>query len=182
MLDLAYPDRSKGAWSVLLAALPDSVSALLEGLFQGTPVVRAGCAAILDHADHDDRIERALIQALNDPDWRVRKAAVHSLSCADCKPDGCLTTDGIGALINGLLHDPDIRVRKSCAGTMMHGQAGRSDRVTAAFRTVLATSPNKMLRERAATYLVSLEVPRESPATRQYYARRNARLAELLAS
>ncbi|HUQ40638.1 MAG TPA: hypothetical protein VM030_10835, partial [Acidimicrobiales bacterium] len=100
VLELGMPWKSEAARSALFDDMPQSCDALLRGLFQGTPVVRAACAGILDHAPHDERIERALVAATGDPDWRVRTSALHSLSCAPCKPDGCLTTDGVGALIN----------------------------------------------------------------------------------
>src|SRR5687767_4800896 len=147
--------------------MPASCDALLQGLFQGTPAVRRACAGILDHAPHDDRIERALTAAATDPDWKVRKAALHSLSCAECKPDGCLTTDGVGALISGMLHDPDRRVRMVCAGAMMWGQAGHTERIAVAFRQVLAMSANTQMRERAAIYLASFDVPRPERKTRE---------------
>lgn len=160
--------------------MPDSVEALLRGLFQGPPLVRDGCAAILDHAPHDARIESALLAASADPDWRVRKSALHSLSCAACKPDGCLTTDGIGALVSSMLGDPDSRVRMMCAGSMMWGQAGRSERVVAAFRHVLATSRNPKMRERAATFLASTELPKDSMPYREWAPKWEARIAALV--
>ncbi len=50
----------------LLISLPMSRPALLDGLLDDRPMVRAGCAAALDHADQDDIVEQAL-----------RRAAIH---------------------------------------------------------------------------------------------------------
>lgn len=164
----------------LRTSLPDAIDQLLHGLFVGTPLIRSGCAAVLDHAPQHERIVRALVQATGDPDWKVRKGALHSLSCGHCKPDGCLPPMAIGTLVHGMLRDPDARVRMFCAGVMMWGQAGRSDDITAAFRTVLATSPNRKLRERAATYLASHDVPRGSASHREWHPRWHQRQRQLL--
>jgi hypothetical protein len=173
------PSRKAEAFEVLRQALPASCEAVLRGLTHASPAVRASCAAILDHAPHDERVERALLDALDDPHWRVRKAVLHSLSCAECKPDGCLTTDGVGALVDALLNDPDRRVRLMCAGLMMHAQAGREARVTEAFERVLATSTHGTMRERAAFYLAGEQVPRGERPYGEWLREFERRVAEL---
>ena len=139
----------------LRALLPDSADAALAGLRDPRPLVRAACAAVLDHADHDDRIERALREATRDPDARVRKSALHSLSCAHCKPDGCVVDDSVDYLVDALLNDSSIRVRRNMAGIMMFGQAGRGPKVTSAFQQ-LVDHEDRVLRERASIYLASV--------------------------
>ncbi len=136
--------------------LPDSVDAALAGMRDPRPLAGAACAAILDHADHDDRIEEALRQATRDPDARARKSALHSLSCAHCKPDGCVVDDSVDYLVGALLNDSSIRVRRTMAGIMMFGQAGRGPAVTSEFERVLANDSDKVLRERAAIYLAAV--------------------------
>lgn len=60
-------------------------SALSEGLSHANPRVRWWCIQIFDHAD-DDRAMRALAGCLDDPIARVRRNAVHALTCDKCKP------------------------------------------------------------------------------------------------
>ena len=156
----------------LREALPNSCQALLEGLESGPPSVRRWSAVVLDHAPHDSRIEDALQRAATDKNRKVRRAALHALACANCKPDGCLTTDGIGFLVKGLLHDPSLAVRRTCAGNLMWGQAGRGERIVAAFRQVLDADADDVLRERAAIFL-GIEHPthkRRTPARRRNVA------------
>ncbi len=66
----------------LLVGLPASRNALLEGLLDERPLVRAGCAAALDHADQDDVVEEALRHAGKDRDARVRHMALHGRTSA----------------------------------------------------------------------------------------------------
>ncbi|HUQ40788.1 MAG TPA: hypothetical protein VM030_11605, partial [Acidimicrobiales bacterium] len=80
-----------------------------------------------------------------------------------------------------MLADPDTRVRMRCAGGMMWGQAGRSKQVTEAFRHVLATSTNRKMRQRAATYLASTEIPRDSLPYREWVSVWESRIGALLA-
>src|SRR5436305_1404975 len=122
----------------LRQALPDSRAALLDGLRHGPPSVRRWCAVVLDHATHDEGIEQALNEAVGDRNKKVRKAALHALSCARCKPDGCLTTDGVGTLVEAMLHDSSYGVRRNAAGQLMWRQQGDTDAVTSAFRDILA--------------------------------------------
>jgi HEAT repeat protein len=154
------PDTRRQVADELRQALPDSCDALLDGLRNGPPSVRRWCAVVLDHAPHDDQIEQALVEAASDPNKKVRKAALHALSCARCKPDGCLTSDGVGTLIEAMLHDRSYGVRRNAAGSLMWGQHGDSERVTSAFQDVLNRDTDSELRKRAAWALARNEVPR----------------------
>ena len=164
----------------LRASLPGSVDALLEGLKSGPPSVRRWCALVLDHAPHDARIEEALRAATKDRTRKVRRAALHALACAPCKPDGCLTTDGVGFLVDGLLNDRSLRVRRGCAGELMWGQAGRSDRISAAFRAILKTDADPVLRERAAIFLAWSEVPRSDRPFAEWHEEWRQRIGDLV--
>lgn len=59
---LDTPDKAEWRATVheLLTSLPMSRDALLRGMLDDKPMVRAGCAAALDHADQDDIVEEAL--------------------------------------------------------------------------------------------------------------------------
>ncbi|MEY2398383.1 MAG: hypothetical protein QOJ00_1557 [Actinomycetota bacterium] len=56
--------RNKAEWRAtvheLLTSLPKSRDALLRGLLDDKPMVRAGCAAALDPRDHGDVVADAL--------------------------------------------------------------------------------------------------------------------------
>lgn len=176
---LAEPTTRLQVAAQLREALPDSCEALLQGLETGVPSVRRWFAVVLDHAPHDTRIEAALMKASTDRNRKVRRAALHALACAHCKPDGCLTTDGIGIMVDGLLHDRSLAVRRTCAGNMMYGQAGRSERILNAFRHVLANDSDDTLRKRAATYVAFEEVHREGRSHSEWVEELVERIADL---
>jgi hypothetical protein len=131
-------------------------------------MVRAGCAAALDHAEQDDVVESALRRAARDHDARVRDKALHSLACAHCKPDGCLVDDSLAILVDALRNDPSIRVRRKMAGGLMWGQHGRPPDLTAAFETILAHDTDEVLRHRAAVYVASNSTPRADRGYRDW--------------
>lgn len=161
--------------------LPHARDAALAGLTHGDPHVRAACAAVLDHAVQDRHTEDALRLAARDVDARVRDSALHSLGCAHCKPDACVPSDVVALMIEALLHDPSVRIRRKIAGGLMHGQAGCGPDVRQAFTQVLDTESDRVLRERAATFLASCELPRRDRRYREWLPEWKARIAELAA-
>lgn len=142
--------------------------------------VRLAAAAALDDLPQTPEIEQALLSATRDVDAKVRRAAMHSLTCAHCKPDGCVAPQHADVVIDALLHDPSVRNRRWAAGMTMFAQLGTSDRLTDAFRTVLATADDRVLRERAASYLAGVEHPRGAQAHGDWLPAWKARVAELL--
>ena len=89
------------------------VNGLLIGLEHGRPKVRADCAAALDHFA-DERCAEPLRRLLSDPVPKVRRTALHSLSCNACKLVPLeVTGDLVAQLIEMTLHDPSIRVRRA---------------------------------------------------------------------
>lgn len=177
---LAEPSTRLRVSIQLREALPESLEALLHGLANGAPSVRRWSALVLDHAPHDARVEEALRRATKDRNRKVRRAALHALACAHCKPDGCLTTDGIGFLVEALLNDRSLTVRRNAAGLLMWGEPG--ERVTEAFQYMLTTENDQILRERAAIYLASRDIPREGRAHSDWWPEWSQRIRELLAS
>jgi len=179
---LFEPGTRRQVADELRRALPDSCDALLDGLRQGRPSVRRWCAVVLDHAPHDERIEQALVRAAADRNKKVRKAALHALSCARCKPDGCLTTDGVGVLVEAMLQDRSYSVRRSSAGALMWGQHGDTETVTSAFRAVLDRETDSELRKRASWALARQEVPRGSRPFKEWIPEWLARATALAAA
>ncbi len=87
------------------------VNGLLAGLKSPDDRVRYACAGALDHLA-DERCAAPLEELLSDPEPRVRRAALHSLSCEACK---LVPLTGRGDLIPKLIemafNDPNSRVR-----------------------------------------------------------------------
>ena len=179
---LSEPATRRQVADDLRRALPDSCDALLDGLRQGPPSVRRWCAVVLDHAPHNERIEQALVEAATDRNKKVRKAALHALSCARCKPDGCLTTDGVGTLVDAMLHDRSYGVRRNAAGALMWGEHGDGPTITRAFRAVLESETDAELRKRAAWAVARHEVPRGDRPFKEWIPDWMARATELAAA
>jgi HEAT repeats len=95
------------------------VDGLLEGLEHVKPRVRYTCAAALDHLA-DERCTEPLRHLLNDPVARVRRAALHSLSCDACKVAALPNrADLVPTLIDLALHDASIRVRRAATVSLV---------------------------------------------------------------
>lgn len=95
----------QGAHSVL-------VDALLEGITHQSPRVRYDCVHALDHFA-DERCMEPLWHALNDPVPRVRRMALHVLSCDVCKLNPLPVHDDLVALVIArALTDVSINVRR----------------------------------------------------------------------
>jgi len=95
--------------------------------------VRGGCAGFLDHHGTDACFEALRQAALHDPAPSVRRMAVHSATCQECKP--CpLTGDLVGLLVEVALRDSNRRVR-------LHALWGlhrpRDARAVAALKSIL---------------------------------------------
>lgn len=141
---------------------------LLRVLRQGpTASEREWAARALDHAPQSPEIEQALIDAARgDAAPMVRKWSLHGLACATCKPDGECSSQVVSIFVEALVKDRSAKVRKFAAGSMMHGQLGRDERVVAAFTSV-RQHPQRILRERAEHFLAhsAEEAVRAGPAS-----------------
>jgi hypothetical protein len=88
------------------------VDSLLEGLTHQSPRVRFDCVHALDHFA-DERCMEPLWHALNDPVPRVRRIALHVLSCDVCKLHPLPVHDDLIALVMArAITDPSINVRR----------------------------------------------------------------------
>lgn len=89
------------------------IDGLVRGLEHPKPRVRFNCAGALDHFA-DERAAEPLRRRLDDPVPRVRRAALHSLSCDACKLSPLSQTDDlVPKLISMALSDPSVRVRRA---------------------------------------------------------------------
>ncbi|MFI6542648.1 HEAT repeat domain-containing protein [Streptomyces prunicolor] len=90
--------------------------AIREGLDHTHPLVREQCCKLLDELLVRDAVDD-LTARLDDPDARVRIAAVHALSCDRCKPDAAACfPDRLALLPRGIRllerdQDPQVRAR-----------------------------------------------------------------------
>jgi HEAT repeat protein len=94
------------------------VDGLLAGLNHTEARVRYNCALAMDHIA-DDRCSEPLQALLEDVVPRVRRAALHSLSCEACKVTPLpVPGDLIETLIAKANTDPSIQVRRAAVGSL----------------------------------------------------------------
>lgn len=103
---------------VLLEGLPEDKrrAAAIEGLQHPSPDVRRRCCQLLDDMTLTPESIAALTAALDDGAPNVRAAALHSLACVHCKPDGCALDER--ALLERGARDPSPVVRAVVVGPM----------------------------------------------------------------
>ncbi len=98
-----------------IGALDTVLDTLIAGLVHPEPRIRFNCAGALDHLA-DARCAEPLTRLLSDPVPRVRRAALHSLSCDACKLTPLTTPEAfVSVLIEMAQRDPSIRVRRVAA-------------------------------------------------------------------
>lgn len=143
-------ETSRAAWHALFARGKATLDALVAGLSHPSGRVRADCALLMDHLG-DDRCVEPLRRVLRgDPLEAVRRCALHSLACQDCK-ECPLNTDVTGPIIEAALTDRSVAVRRRAAQYLV-GQ--RPDaRVVAAMKTIQETQTDPILLRRAGRAL-----------------------------
>ena len=133
---LGAPDRQvrRAAFHALEEYGQASLEAAIEGLNDPNPKIRGDCADLMDHLA-DDRCIQPLIRATKDPIPRVRRRAVHSLSCDRCKPLP-LNVDLVPLFMEIVVNDDNVKVRHEAA----YGLALRApdERMLPALETVRA--------------------------------------------
>jgi hypothetical protein len=99
------------------------VDLLLIGVRHRKPNVRYLSAHAMDMFS-DERCLVALLELLDDPVPRVRRSAVHSLVCDDCKvvPFGPSVSAGdvVARVVDMALNDPSIQVRRHAVVALSH--------------------------------------------------------------
>ena len=92
---------------------PGARTALIEGLEHDSSVVRWWCLQLMDHLA-DDSFVPHILPLLRDPVPRVRRHAVHALTCEICKPDRCgleLSESIRQSIVELAENDPNQKVR-----------------------------------------------------------------------
>lgn len=89
---LGHPRHNQGAFALLRALAPEQLGPLaVTGTRHANPKVRRRSCQLLDDLALTPESVAALEACTADEDPRVRGAALHTLSCEHCKPDGvCL--------------------------------------------------------------------------------------------
>ncbi|HEY7779254.1 MAG TPA: HEAT repeat domain-containing protein [Ktedonobacterales bacterium] len=125
----------------------DVVAALLSGLASASAPVRHDCAHALDHFA-DDRCAAPLRRLLDDPVPRVRRVALHVLSCDACKLTPLRPEEDILPLvIDRALTDPSIAVRRHATSAL--GGFAADPRAGSVLRALLTTSTDAAIRREA---------------------------------
>ena len=112
------------------------LDAALRGLRHTNPVIRRYAADLMDHLGNDVCVP-PLLDLLNDPVPKVRRQAVHSLSCQRCKSTP-LSIDTTDILIDKMLNDPNRRVQGEAAFGLYMLPLPAKPEVIAAFERALA--------------------------------------------
>src|SRR5437588_9291933 len=124
-------------WKVAEAALAArgeaGIAAAIWGLSHPNVRVRGGCADFMDHHGTDACFAPLRQVALHDPAPSVRRSAVHSASCQECKP--CpLTGDRVGLLVEVALSETNRRIRLNALWGLHQPQDARA---VAALKSIL---------------------------------------------
>ncbi len=127
------------------------VDALLNGVRHPNPKVRYSCAHAMDIFT-DDRCAAPLIELLRDPVPRVRRIAIHSISCDECKIAPLQTSavesgrDLVEMIVEMATADPSVQVRRHAAVALGHFA---DERARSMLDTVLVRDPDRTLRRNA---------------------------------
>ena len=123
----------------------DTLAEALRGMADPDPKVRAQATGLLDHLATEACVA-PLTKALTDPSAHVRRLAVHSLGCQDCKV-APLKVDIVGLLVDRALYDKSIRVRRVTVHQL--GLQPLDKRAIMALESILERESDEKLRSRA---------------------------------
>ena len=126
-------NTARAAQTALAGTGEAGIAAAIWGLSHPNVRVRRGCAGFMDHHGTDACFTSLRQVALHDPAPSVRRMAVHSASCQECKQ--CpLTGDLIGLLVEVALSDTNRRIRLHAIWSLYRP---RDARAVAALKSIL---------------------------------------------
>src|SRR5215471_5951137 len=162
--ELADPATAPSAAAALKATPSELlVPALVAGLESPEWRVRRSCCRLLDDLDFTPESLAALQRALDDPDPRVRRSAVHTLSCQHCKPSGCAVE--VQPLFERMARDPNRRVRHAVLNPLSYQRHGPwAERLV---EYMADNDPSEKLREHAGGILAGKAFERAADAERR---------------
>lgn len=115
----SVPGRPNEGFERLQALSEDELRrAAIRGARHTSWRARRRCAQLLDDVTLTDETIVALTVCLRDEHPRVRQAALHSLVCVHCKPDGCALD--VRKIAMSMLNDPSPIVRKGAVDAFHH--------------------------------------------------------------
>ena len=122
------------------------VEKLLEGLKHSEARVRYNCALAMDHIA-DERCSEPLRALFEDTVPKVRRAALHSLSCETCKVTPLpMPGDLIETLSATAMSDLNIRVRRTAVDSL--AETCTDPRVIPALQALEATNTDAGMQQR----------------------------------
>jgi hypothetical protein len=160
---LADKQQAHGARR-LLSGLPEHElrEVALPGLDDERWQVRRHCARLLDDTSLVPEVIDGLQRLLDDEHPEVRRAAMHTLTCEHCKPDGCALD--FRPLHERAIRDPSKRVRKGVVGGLTW--KNEDDWTVAMLEYVRDNDASEELRTAAQRGLARIERQRETNAAR----------------
>ena len=162
---LGDPQHNQGAFALLKELPPDNLRPLaVAGTRHPNPRVRRRSCQLLDDLALTPHSIVALESCAADPDPRVRAAALHTLSCEHCKPDGvCLDQRTIA---ERAASDPSATVRRGVAMGLSWNPK-HSDQWATAVATRFLADPSAEIRRYAAAALARIERQRRTDEERR---------------
>jgi HEAT repeat protein len=98
---------------------PAAKAALIAGLDHPNAKVRWWCLQLMDHLA-DESYLQPIISRLSDPVAKVRRHAIHALSCGACKPNHRVLQIEIESALRAVLEsDPDEKVREEARRSLV---------------------------------------------------------------
>src|SRR2546421_336271 len=162
---LANPATAQAAAATLRAQPPERlVPALVAGLRSSEWRVRRSCCRLLDDLDFTPESLAALQRALDDPDPRVRRSGLHTLSCQHCKPSGCALE--VQPLFERMARDPSRRVRDAVLNPLGWRRERHGPWAERLVAYMAANDPRAQLREHAPGILARKALARGADAQR----------------
>lgn len=164
------PGRPNEGFEQLQALPADALRrAAVRGARHADWRVRRRCAQLLDDVTLTDETIAALEACLRDDHPRVRQAALHSLVCVHCKPDGCAFD--VKEIAISMLADPSAIVRKGAVDALHHhGDPAAScddEDTIARLREVSTTDVSPRVRKEAQDSIRLKEQRRDGEAARR---------------
>jgi HEAT repeat protein len=141
------------AYRALVDLGEQALPAIREALRHSHWQVRRWAAMCLDQIADTESLE-ALVPLLGDPHAGVRLWAVHSLACEHCKDGVACPVDAVPLLLECILHDESIRVRRMA--TIMVGAELSDPRAVPVLEEVARTTDDRKLRAHALVGLARL--------------------------
>ena len=162
---LADPVQNQGAFALLEALPAPQLRPLaIAGTRHADARVRRRSCRLLDDLALTDESIAALEVCATDPDPRVRQAALHTLSCEHCKPDGvCLDQR---AIAERAANDASAKVRRGVVMTLSWNPA-LSDEWAVAISTRFLDDPSAEIRRYAQAALDRIDRQRRTDEQRR---------------